>query len=168
MPEAIPKSCASIACPNTVIHSRYCDDCRRRNTEVILVIGPSGSGKSTLVRKHARRGDLVIDFDLLFQAVSGQPLYEKPESLLPFVLAARDSMLSLLGEVDDVPKAWVIRNKITLREIEQFKQDYDATVLQLRVPAEECKRRIDADPSRPHAQREQWWQRIDQWWSEHG
>ena len=38
---------------------------------LIIVTGPPASGKSTWVRDHARPNDIVIDYDVLAQALSG-------------------------------------------------------------------------------------------------
>lgn len=168
MPTRPPKECAYPGCHNPTFNARYCDGCRKRNTRVFLVIGPSGSGKSTYVREHAQRGDLILDFDLLFAAISNLPIYDKPPQLTGFVLAARTAIIHEIGLIDHIPHAWIIRNKITRQEVQQMREQLGAEVIELRESPEECKRRIDADPQRPAEQRKQWHQRIDEWWLIHG
>lgn len=161
------KPCKNLVCREIVCNGNYCDKCRKKNTKVYLVVGPSGSGKSTLVRNRARPDDLVIDLDLIFHAISNCALYKKPASLLPFALAAREKMISMIGDFEGVPNVWIIRNKITASEISAFQKQLDAELIMLMVPAEECKRRIDQDQSRPREQLNQWYQRIDEWYQDH-
>lgn len=166
MPMSAPKVCAGRGCGATT-YAKFCDPCRQRNCRVFLVIGPSGSGKSTWVRKQAKPGDLVIDFDLIFKAISLQPIFEKPTNLLPFVLAARDAMLKLIGNYENTGAAYIIRNKITRVEIEAFRREFDAKIVLLKVAPDECIRRIEADPTRPASQLQDWRNRINEWWDEH-
>ncbi len=60
---------------------------------VYLVYGAPCSGKSTLVRQMMHRGDLIVDMDLLFYAVSGCSLYDKPDQLKSDVFAIRSLLL---------------------------------------------------------------------------
>lgn len=168
MPVRPGRQCRGPRCTAMVYSSKYCAECRKKNTKVYLVIGPSGSGKTTYVSDHARRGDLILDFDLLFKAISGQDLYDKPATLLPFLLAARKTMMDMIGEVDFIPTAWIVRNKITKDEIRQLESRLGAEVIELRVNAIECKKRLESDPLRPPAQMQEWFRRVDEWWSDHG
>ena len=56
---------------------------------VYLIYGPPLSGKSSYVRENMTPGDLVIDMDSLFEAISYQQTYIKPDSLLPNVMAVQ-------------------------------------------------------------------------------
>lgn len=56
---------------------------------VYIVYGPPCSGKTTLVRQMMHRGDLIVDMDLLYQAVSGCALYDKPDQLKVNVFGLR-------------------------------------------------------------------------------
>lgn len=60
---------------------------------VFLVYGPPLSGKKTLVNQLAERGDIIVDIDLLWRAVSGCDLYDKPDSLKRNVFAMRDLLI---------------------------------------------------------------------------
>ena len=53
---------------------------------VFLIFGPPMSGKENYVKEHMQHGDLVIDMDKLFCAVSLLPEYDKPSCLLKNVL----------------------------------------------------------------------------------
>ena len=60
---------------------------------VFLVYGPPLSGKKTLVNQLAERGDIIVDIDLLWQAVSGCDLHDKPDTLKRNVFAMRDMLI---------------------------------------------------------------------------
>lgn len=50
-----------------------------------VVAGPPGAGKTTYALKHMRRGDLLIDHDRIFAALTGLPTYDRPDNLWPIV-----------------------------------------------------------------------------------
>ncbi len=76
--------------------------------KVTIVCGPPGSGKSTLVRQQMCRGDLVVDMDALYQALSYRDDRDKPEELLPWVCTARDAVIEKLGHDKGPGQAWII------------------------------------------------------------
>jgi hypothetical protein len=61
--------------------------------QVYLVYGSPLSGKSSYVSEVLESGDLVIDLDSIWQAVSGQPRYVKPNRLKSVVFSVRDNLL---------------------------------------------------------------------------
>jgi len=154
-------------------HQALCASCHTRKTfledgkpgTVTLVCGPPGSGKSTYVREHMRPGDLVLDLDILWQALSGQDLYEAPTALLPYVCTARDALLAKLAIDHQRPHAWVITSGAGLYERERLASRLCATVVMLDVPADQCIERVRSDPRRKDIQRTE--AVIAQWWKEY-
>lgn len=72
-----------------------CTDCHNKehhrfgyqhNHNVYLIYGAPCSGKSTLVRQMMHRGDMVVNMDMLYQAISGCVMYDKPDNLKGNVL----------------------------------------------------------------------------------
>jgi hypothetical protein len=110
-----------------------------------------------------RRGDLIIDVDYLFSALSGLALHDKPQELLRFVLCAKDAAIAQIGLVEGIKTAWIIESNPTDTTINTYKTAYDAEHVQLRVGAAECKRRIDADTNRTSEQRAHMHTLVDQW-----
>lgn len=156
MPSRPPRVCS--VCGAVV--SGRCATCAGRvanRTPVTLVCGPPCSGKSTYVAERMRPGDLVVDVDLLYQAIGVPGLHAEHElRLWPFAMAARDALLARLGEPNDLVRAWVISS--APRRAERANPP-GACVVVLAVPEEECVRRAEVD-NRPSVTA-QW---IREWW----
>lgn len=135
-------------------------------TPVTLVCGPPGSGKTTYVKERMQPGDLVVDMDAIYSALSGLPWYNKPPELLPFVAAARDAVIERLQRPSNVRHAWVIATAPKKAEREELRRKLQAEVIILDVSAEECKRRIRQDLRRAE-QAVGWDLLIDKWWEEY-
>ncbi len=60
---------------------------------IYLVYGPPCAGKSTVVRDMHKRGDLIINLDKLWVALSGCELYDKPDNLKSNVLQVHKLLL---------------------------------------------------------------------------
>jgi hypothetical protein len=115
----------------------------RAKTPATLVCGPPGSGKSTYVKNNKGPDDLVIDVDEMFRALSLSALHEKPECLLPFVLAARDAVLALLARgFLGPPHAWVVMCGENNEARAELAASLGAAVVVLPVPVGECRRRM--------------------------
>ena len=66
-----------LKCHNA-IHARFGFMAQKK---VYYVYGAPCSGKSTFVRENKGNSDLLVDIDLIWQAVTGGALYEKPDAL---------------------------------------------------------------------------------------
>ena len=79
---------------------------RRSDTHIVLVVGPPGSGKSTLVGERAGPDDVVVDYDLLAEAL-GSKGHKAGKS--DAATKARGAVLTALrrGELD-APRAWIV------------------------------------------------------------
>lgn len=141
---------------------------RGRPVKTFLVCGPPGSGKTTYVNERKRWGDLVIDVDTLFVALTGGlDWYEKPVVLLPFVLEARDAVIDRLAQGDDdLGRAWVITSEADAVKRQALARRLGATVVVLAVSASECLRRISSD-SRRADKSDLWRPIVERWWNDY-
>lgn len=132
--------------------------------EVIIVHGPPGAGKTTYVQEQSKEGDLIVDFDALYAALSGLPWYHKPAELLPFVAEARDAVIRRLSRPSKIKRAWIITSEPNGQKRLSLKNKLGATVVKLEVSREECLRRIANDTRRSdhvHIHKSL----VDDWWS---
>ncbi len=118
------------------------------SSKVVVVAGPPGAGKAALVGSWFRAGDLIVDVDRLFTAVSGLQIYEKPGAILPFALEARDAILRRLARPSAVSRAWITAGAPGASERDRFATSLGAQILVLETPAAECMKRLAADPLR--------------------
>lgn len=134
-----------------------------------VVCGPPGSGKTTWVRERMRWGDVVVDVDALFAAVTGLPWYEKPDALVPLVLELAESAVAWMRTNSDrYVNGFVITGGATRRERERWaSRVVVAELVMLAVPPDECLRRIAADPRRGTGTVEGWREIVERWWREY-
>ena len=125
-------------------------------SKVFIVWGCYGSGKSTYVKQHLKKGDLIIDLDLLGQAISGQGKTELPYSLLPLALSLRDYLYSKV-EREEITRGNVyITSALPIKkEREEFAQRLNAELIYIDATEEECLRRVLADKERVDKHKQQ-------------
>ena len=131
----------------------------------VLVCGPPGSGKTTYVKERAKPGDLIVDFDAILSAISGQEWYRASADLKPYACEARDAIIFHLKRMLK-PDAWIITSSSDPDYVRTLKKATRATLVMLAVPANECLRRIAADTRRVD-QLEGWRAVVNQWWVEY-
>ena len=68
----------------------------RRPKRVYIVYGPPCAGKSTWVRDVAGPDDLVVDMDSIYEMLTINPRYVKPEAVRGAAFAVRDSIYDII------------------------------------------------------------------------
>ena len=129
---------------------------------ITIVCGPPGAGKTTFVKDHVLWGDLVVDFDKLFSALSFLPEHEKPGNLFPFVCAARDAIYREI-ERGDISRAWVICGGAKRWDRERF---LGARIILLKKTVSECLRNLMNDPLRKDKV-SLYRPMVEKWWAEY-
>lgn len=136
----------------------------KTKTSVTIVYGPPGAGKTTYVKEHALWGDLIIDFDALYAALSGLAWYEKPAALMPFVCEARDAVLNRLYRDSEVRHAWLITSEPKAKNRHILQVQFNAKLVFIETSSYDCLRRIANDPRRDV---KDWEEIVNSWWSEY-
>lgn len=121
-----------------------------------VVCGAPGSGKTSWVRSQIRRGELVVDVDALFAALTMRPLYDKPESLIGEVLGARDYI------VENLEPAWVISSDPTAAYRAEMRARHGARVVVIETAPDVCIERIAGDARRDEGT--DWPELVNRWW----
>lgn len=117
--------------------------------EVFLVYGAPCSGKTTWVNNNRQDGDLVIDIDALWRAVSGCPLYVKPNKLKSVVFRLRDDLLDAVKyRYGKWNNAYVIGGYPLQAERERLVKELGAREVYVESTLEECLKRAYDSPDR--------------------
>ena len=142
------------------IHNRFGYQSERG---VYIVFGPPLSGKKTYVKEHMNRGDLVIDMDLLYQAVSMLPSYDKPDNLFPNVIAVHNLLIdNIRTRYGKWNSAWVIGGYQDKYKREKLADELGAELIFCDVSREECLRRLDLDVDLMY-RKDEWRLYIEKW-----
>lgn len=136
--------------------------------DITLVCGPPRAGKNTYVTGNMRKGDLVLDLDAIWAALSLTPSHEAPESNFVFACEARDAIYARIAQGSPQPghRGWIISQAPTSRQRHDLSEKVGATrIVIIATPEAECIRRLSSsnDP-RPHGEMQQ---AIQRWWSEY-
>ena len=144
------------------IHARYGFATLKK---VYYVYGAPCSGKSTFVRESKGNSDLVLDIDLIWQAVTGGALYEKPDALKAAVFALRDTLLDIVKtRMGKWERAWVIEGGANKADRERRINALGAEDIFIQCDKETCLQRLASDDKRVYVQ-EQWRGYIEDWFS---
>ena len=138
-----------------------------KSHQIYLVYGAPLSGKTTAVRQMMKRGDMVIDIDRLWQAISLCPVYDKPNNLKFNIFAVHnlliDNIKTRYGKFND---AYIIGGYANKFERERMASELGASMLYCESTREECKERLFADEQRQSVKAE-WAGYIDSWFDKY-
>lgn len=135
--------------------------------KVYIVYGPPMSGKSSFVMENMERGDIVIDMDRLFNAVSMREFYDKPDNLLSNVIGIRTLLLdNIKTRYGKWYNAWIIGGYADKFKRERLAEDLGAELVYCEVTKEECYIRLEIDKDRQYRITE-WKKYIDEWFEKY-
>lgn len=128
--------------------------------KVYIVYGSPLSGKNTMVKDMMQYGDIIMDMDALWQALSFQGEYIKPNNLRFNIFKMRDELLSQIkmryGEWYD---AYIIGGYPDKYERERLAQSLGAELIYCEATKQECIERLEAS-----GKSKAWLDYIDDWW----
>lgn len=127
---------------------------------VYIVYGPPLSGKTTYVMQHKTRGDIVLDMDSLFEAITMLPRYDKPNHLLSNVSGVYDLLLdNIKTRYGKWHNAWIIGGYADSYKRNRIINDLGAEPILISATREQCYERLLEDTQRG----EEWKGYIDKW-----
>lgn len=131
--------------------------------QVFIVWGSPLSGKTTAVREMMRYGDIVLDIDRLWSAVTMQPEYVKPDNCKYNIFALRDN---LLDQIKTRHGQWYIAYVIggypDKTDRERLAQSLGAELIYCESTMQEC-----LDRRRESGRPEKWDEYIKSWWADY-
>jgi predicted kinase len=122
-----------------------------------VITGPPCSGKSTYAREHAEPGDILIDYDLMAQALGSTSPHDHPDPVRWVTIAARRAAIgAAIAQHRQGATVWIVQTRIAADEMGKYR-DAGAEIVTLTADAEVLHARASAErPAR-------WHQLIDEW-----
>lgn len=116
-----------------------------------VITGPPCSGKSTYAREHARPGDIVIDYDLIAQALGSPDSHDHPYAIRRTAIIARRAAIGAAIEAHHTgTTVWIIDSDPPRSRLHTYRQA-GAQFVNLTADPAELHRRADAErPARWH------------------
>ena len=119
--------------------------------KVYLITGASCSGKTSWVKDRLQENDVVVDIDDIWECVSGQPRYIKPNALKPIVFKIRDELKGLIQRGTGTWRnAFIIESLPSKQDREREADRYKAfniEIVTLDISKEECLQRLHTNPN---------------------
>ena len=147
-----PKNIAVLhwQCHNEV-HQRFNGQAVAIERKVYLVTGAPCSGKTTYVRERLQEGDIVLDIDDIWQTLSGQPRYTKPNNIKAIVFSVRDAIKEQIQKGGGTWRNAYIIQSLPLatdrkREAERYKA-HNVEIVTMEASREECLNRLYMQPN---------------------
>lgn len=130
--------------------------------EIFLVYGPPLSGKSTYVDTVAEPGDLIVDIDRIWVAVSGQPIHTKPPKLNSVVFNMRDRLMELVKyRVGKWDNCYIVGGFPLIAERERLCRELGAREIFIDTSKAVCLARLETSEDRDKVEYTRF---IEDWW----
>lgn len=134
--------------------------------KVYLVYGAPCSGKSSYVQSVKGNSDLIIDIDLIWQAITGRK-YFKPDALKVCAFNVYGSLLDMAKtRMGKWERAYIITGGAQKGKRDRQLHDLGAEPIFIEATKQECKERLYKDEERANVRRE-WESYIDAWFGEY-
>ena len=129
-------------CHNEV-HNRFTGQNTKPEQKRYLITGAPCSGKTTFARERMQAGDVIVDIDDIWQQISGQPRYIKPNSLKPLVFATRAAQEDQIRiGAGTWRNAFIIRSLPLAMDRKRTAEQLGAEVITIDTPKEVCLERL--------------------------
>ena len=144
------------------IHDKLGNTCRK----IYIVYGSPLSGKTTWVRDNMSDGDLILDIDNIWQAVSGCDRYIKPKRLNAVVFKVRDTMLEAIQyRLGKWRNAYIVGGYPLISERERLCKQLGAELIFIETSKAECLQRLESIED--GRDKDEWRGYIERWFAEY-
>lgn len=147
-------------------HNRIHNKLGQPSRQVFIVYGSPLSGKSSYVNDVMLQGDLLLDIDKIWMAISNQPLYIKPKELTSNVFTIRDLILQQIKHRQGKwQNAYVVGGYPLSAERTRLANMLGARLIYIDTAKETClDRLLNCEDKRD---KEQWKKFINEWWEKY-
>lgn len=130
------------------IHERFSGG--KIEKKVYIITGAPLSGKTSFVKERLQTNDLILDIDDIWEMVSGQPRYVKPNSLKPIVFQLRDDIKGLISRGTGTWRnAYIIESLPSPsdrnREADRYRA-FNVEIITMDTSEAECLQRLHNEP----------------------
>ena len=126
-------------------HNYLHDKLGHSQRKIYLIYGSPLSGKTTWVRDNMSDGDLILDIDNIWQAVSGCDRYIKPKRLNAVVFKVRDTMLEAIQyRLGKWRNAYIVGGYPLISERERLCKQLGAESILIEATKAECLQRLES------------------------
>ena len=133
---------------HNIVHNRFTGQNTQPEQKVYLITGAPCSGKTTFARERMQAGDVIVDIDDIWQQISGQPRYVKPNSLKPIVFKTRDEQEEQVRIRSGTWRnAFIIKSLPLPMERTRAAERFGAELITLETTKEECLERLRKKPN---------------------
>jgi hypothetical protein len=161
----------AIACRHchNMEHGRFCGGKhKRREKAVYLVYGAPMSGKITYVSENMEPGDIVVDMDRLFNAISLMQTYEKPDNLKYNVFSIRNHIIdNIKTRYGGFRTAWIIGGYPEKYIRDKLAEETGAELVFIDTPKDICIARLDSCCDYRATHKSEWVQYIERWFEDY-
>ena len=131
--------------------------------KVYIVYGSPLSGKSSYVKSLQNEGDLIVDIDNIWQALSGCERYVKPLRLRANVFQIRDALIEQVKHrTGKWSSAYIIGGYPFEAERNRLADMLGARLIHIDTSKEECLERLEY--SEDGRDKKEWSKYIEDWW----
>ncbi|MDB8986952.1 HNH endonuclease signature motif containing protein [Parabacteroides merdae] len=154
------------------IHERfgygYGNRKRKFDRDVYIIYGPPLAGKKTYVKDNMEEGDLVIEMDMLYRAVSMGDMYNNPEKLKYNVYNIRNLLIdNVKTRYGKFNRAWVIGGYPNATDRDRLASELGAEAIFINASKEECISRLKTCSDFRSNQYNKFKSYIDKWFEDY-
>lgn len=147
---------------HNMIHDKLGNTCRK----IYIVYGSPLSGKTSWVRDNMSDGDLILDIDNIWQAVSGCDRYIKPKRLNAVIFKVRDTMLEAIQyRLGKWRNAYIVGGYPLISERERLCKQLGAELIFIETSKAECIKRLESIED--GRDKDEWRGYIERWFAEY-
>jgi hypothetical protein len=162
----IPLTDSNINNPNITLNADnveiICQTCHNNEhyrfsgkQSVVIVWGSPLSGKAEYVNDVMRYGDIVLDIDNVWQCITNQDRYIKPDMCRNIVFGIRDKFLDMImTRTGNWYNAYIITADKNYYEVEKLNNRLGATIVKIESSRAEC---LDKAPLELVKYINDWW-----------
>lgn len=114
---------------------------------VYLVHGAICSGKTTFVKEQAKRNDVIVDMDKIWQCLSNNAKYNKPDTLKRLVFSTYDFLIdSIAHRLGNWSNCYVLTTKALPMDRKRLAERLGAKLIHIDTDKQTCLERLYKNP----------------------